>query len=341
MKKKIIALLILVLFTAGCGEIPKLKNGEDAILSFKDDIKISNDGLYEDMKEKYALASLIDLMDKEILEKEFKDKVEIAEEEALAEVDRIRNMFGYSEGNFNEDVFLQYIRQSYGVNTVEALEEYSYLNILREYATEKYLSEKLTKKEIETYFEDEIVGDIRASHILIKSKATESMTSEEKKQEEDKALEEAKSIIKTLKEAKDLKTEFEKIAKEKSEDNGSKENGGDLDFFNKGVMVEPFEKAAFALKKGEITTEPVKSEHGYHIILKTDEKAKASLEDSKPTIVDNLVEEKKQEKTAYAIEAIIDIRKKYDMKITDSKLDEQYSQYMNYLLNNAIQEDSK
>jgi len=66
---------------------------------------------------------------------------------------------------------------------------------------------------------------------------------------------------------------FSDLAKKYSEDPGSKDNGGDLDWFGKGVMIPEFEKAVFEdLKVGEITKEPVKTLFGYHIIKKIDER---------------------------------------------------------------------
>ena len=62
---------------------------------------------------------------------------------------------------------------------------------------------------------------------------------------------------------------FSNLAKEFSIDKGSGKKGGELGFFGKGMMVKPFEEAAFKLKKGEITTEPVKTEFGYHIIKRS------------------------------------------------------------------------
>ena len=90
------------------------------------------------------------------------------------------------------------------------------------------------------------MGEIKASHILVKTK------------------EEAEKIIKDLEGGGD----FAKIAQEKS-DCPSKQNGGDLGYFGKGAMVPEFEKAAFALKKGEVS-KPVKTQFGWHVIKRTE-----------------------------------------------------------------------
>jgi peptidyl-prolyl cis-trans isomerase C len=58
---------------------------------------------------------------------------------------------------------------------------------------------------------------------------------------------------------------FAEIAKEMSTDRGSGKRGGDLGYFGRGMMVKPFEVAAFKLSVGQIS-EPIKTEFGYHII---------------------------------------------------------------------------
>jgi peptidyl-prolyl cis-trans isomerase D len=72
---------------------------------------------------------------------------------------------------------------------------------------------------------------------------------------------EAKAVIERLNKGED----FGKIAAELSKDPGSGAKGGDLGWFGKGAMVAPFEKAAYALKVGEISA-PVQSDFGWHII---------------------------------------------------------------------------
>jgi foldase protein PrsA len=58
---------------------------------------------------------------------------------------------------------------------------------------------------------------------------------------------------------------FAELAKELSLDTGSGKRGGDLGYFGRGKMVKPFEAAAFKLSVGE-TSEPIKTEFGYHVI---------------------------------------------------------------------------
>lgn len=341
MKKKILVLLIAVLLITACGEAPKLKNGDEAVLSFKDDKKVSVNDLYKDMKDTYALSVLIDLMDRHVLEDKYKDKIETAKNDAVVEVQRIKDMFGYDGENFNEDFFLSYLRQSYGVNTVDALDSVIYLNYLRDFATNDYVKPKITDKEITKYYEDTIVGDIEASHILIKINVTDEMTAAQKQEADDKALKTAKDIIADLSKKEKLAEEFAKTAKDKSEDLGSKADGGALGAFNKGEMVVEFENAAYALKVGEMTKEPVKSEHGYHIILKTKQIDKPKIDVIRTEIIDTLVEAKLENKSIYRVEAMTEIRKKYNMEINDPLLKEQYGQYMNYLINTANENDNK
>ena len=79
----------------------------------------------------------------------------------------------------------------------------------------------------------------------------------------------AKAIIASLKKGES----FEKLAKEKSKDTGSKDNGGDLDWAPAGRYVPEFGNAVKALPKGQLTETPIKSPFGYHVIRVDDSRA--------------------------------------------------------------------
>jgi len=123
---------------------------------------------------------------------------------------------------------------------------------------------------------------VRASHILVK--VDKDATPEQKA----KALDKMKGIQKRLQNGED----FAKVATEVS-DCPSKEKGGDLNFFQKGQMVPPFEKAAFAMQPGQ-TSDIVETEFGYHIIKMTDKKDQTTVtfEEIKPRIEQHLKNEK-------------------------------------------------
>lgn len=89
----------------------------------------------------------------------------------------------------------------------------------------------------------------------------------------------AKDAIKSLQafKGKDLEAKFAELAKEKSIDGGSGKQGGELGWFEKSKMVKEFGDAAFGLKKGEISKTPVKSQFGYHVILKEDERTEGAI----------------------------------------------------------------
>ena len=130
---------------------------------------------------------------------------------------------------------------------------------------------------------------VRASHILVSAnpeelKAKIAETPEGKKLSAaeldasvEKAMAEKKAQAeKLLTEVKKNKSEFAKIARENSDDPASAKQGGDLGFFAKEEMVEPFSRVAFTLKPNAIS-EVIQTPYGYHIILVTD-RQKAGVE---------------------------------------------------------------
>ncbi len=104
--------------------------------------------------------------------------------------------------------------------------------------------------------------EVHARHILIRAKAGDEKASEE-------ARKKVEAIITKLKGGED----FEKLAKESTEDPSGKANGGDLGYFTKDQMVPEFSKVAFELKKGGIS-DPVKTQFGWHVIKVEDKRTK-------------------------------------------------------------------
>jgi peptidyl-prolyl cis-trans isomerase D len=125
----------------------------------------------------------------------------------------------------------------------------------------------LPEQNVKTYYEQNLQrlagqAQRRASHILIN--AAKDLPAADKQ----KARAKAESLLAAVRKAP--KT-FAEVARKNSDDTGSAQRGGDLDFFARGAMVKPFEDAAFALQKGEIS-DIVESDFGFHIILLTDVK---------------------------------------------------------------------
>jgi len=124
---------------------------------------------------------------------------------------------------------------------------------------------KVDAKEVKAYFDantDEFVDKekIRARHILVKTEA------------------EAEAVIRSLKALSGEKLKNEFIAQAKSKSTGpSAAKGGDLGYFPRGQMVPSFNDAAFAMKEGTISSTPVQSQFGYHVIYVEDKKAAKKL----------------------------------------------------------------
>jgi peptidyl-prolyl cis-trans isomerase C len=148
--------------------------------------------------------------------------------------------------------------------------------IVAETYVHRTIQPKITDAKIKARY-DELAAkykpqdELRARHILVKTE------------------DEANDVIKQLKGGAD----FAKLAGDKSEDKGSAKNGGDLGYFQHDAMVKAFADAAFAMKPGDISDKPVKTEFGYHII-KVEDKRKSSpppMSEVKDQIVNRLGQE--------------------------------------------------
>ena len=153
----------------------------------------------------------------------------------------------------------------------------------------------VSDEELKSYYEQNQARlatqeERRASHILITSPKGAPAADREK------AKAKAQALLDAVNKAP---ATFAEVAKANSQDPGSAVKGGDLDFFARGAMVKPFEDAAYALKKGDIST-LVESDFGFHIIQLTDIKSakQRSFEETKPELVEDVKKQQAQKKFA-------------------------------------------
>ncbi len=158
----------------------------------------------------------------------------------------------------------------------------------------------LNEDDLRTYYKENatrLAGkeERRASHILIK--APKDMSAADREKAKARATE-------LLAQVRKAPATFADVAKKSSEDTGSAALGGDLNFFAREAMVKPFEDAAFALKKGEIS-DVVESDFGYHVIQVTDIKAPRvpTFEELRPSMEKELKAQQAQSKYAEVAEA--------------------------------------
>ena len=319
MKKLIIPVLVALLLITGCKQVPKLENGKEKVVSFNKG-GIAVDDLYNEMKESIGFNTLINMIDKEIANAKYEE----TDDEKTYIASQLNNAKAYYEYIYKTQyaTFDSYIKDYYGAANETELQEVFRLSYRRSQLVKDYIKANITETEIEEYFDKKFVGDIEASHILITADYKDGATDEEKKKAEDEALKTAKEVIKKLNEGAD----FAELAKEYSKD-GSADNGGALGRFGQGDMVAEFESAAYKLEVGKYTKEPVKTQFGYHIILKTKDYGKGELKDAKDKIVETLLNEKLNSDSDIVYKTLIDVREDYGLKIEDTYLKEQYDNY--------------
>lgn len=319
MKKKLLLVVIAVGLLSGCGKtIPKLENGEETLVELGDGTKYSANEIWDEVKDAYAMNIILNKVDDKILSEKYKDEEDQTKQYLDGAEQSLRN-------NYPDESTLLALLQQYGFASVEDYIESQRVSYLQNKAYLDYAKTKVTDKEINAYYKDKTVGDIHCVHILVKPDSTST-------DDDSKAKKKAEDIIAAIKKDIAAGTKAEDAFKKYESDESVTYQ--DLNYFNKGDMVEQFENAAFALKKNEYSSKPVKTTYGYHVILKLDEKEKPSLDDAKDDITEKLAQEKLDEGgTKMQTEAMIELRKENGFKWYDSELEESYNKYINYLIN--------
>jgi peptidyl-prolyl cis-trans isomerase C len=155
--------------------------------------------------------------------------------------------------------------------------------VLQDFWIQREIARQVTQEKLQKRYEERLASmppeeEVHARHILVSTE------------------DEAKAIIADLKKG----TAFDKLAKEKSTDKASGGEGGDLGWFKKSDMVKEFADAAFALKKGETSEAPVKTQFGYHVINVEDRRKAA------PPPFEELADQLREEMAREVVQAQLD-----------------------------------
>lgn len=263
-----ISLLLAILLVISLFKSPFAQKDSEKAVASVNGVKITKQQLYDSLVEAGGSQTLSGMIDDELIRQEAeKANVSITDADIQKERDFYIQQFG------SEDALNQLLAQ-YGMTNDDFQKE-----LEKEAKLRKLLEPKVTvtDDQIQQYFNDNKASfntpaQVRASQIVVGTEA------------------EAKDIVSQLQGGSD----FADLAKSKSTDATTKDNGGDLGFFaqGSGTLDPAIETEAFKLKKDEVSSEPVKLSSGTYAVLKvtdTKEAHTATLDEKKADIKDTLV----------------------------------------------------
>ncbi|MGM0941165.1 MAG: peptidylprolyl isomerase [Bacillota bacterium] len=221
---------IAVTLTAGLFTLAACSSGDDEAVVKTNAGDVTKEEFYQELKDRYGEKILQEMVTIEVLE----DKYDVSDDKVDEEIKKMKDQLG--------DQFDAAVQQQFG--SEDALRSVIKISLLQEAAVSEDVDIK--EEELKDLYERKNT-EIKAQHILVEDEKT------------------AKEVKKKVDDGGD----FAKLAKEYSTDTGSAEQGGDLGYFSSGQMVPEFEDAAYSMKKGEVS-DPVKTQHGYHIIKVND-----------------------------------------------------------------------
>ena len=301
-------LTILVVILIWPDRIAKLKDGTEPVAEIKG-LTVTADALYEDMKDVYSIALLLNKLDNKILEEKYPETEEM-NDEITKEAENYYQMYKQYYQKEKEEFLSEN-----GFGSEKAFIEYLRLNYRREKYVEEYAKSLVTDKEIEKYYNENVYGDINTKHILVKSSSSDS---DEDKQNAENL---AKEIITKLNEGKsfdEVKEEYkDKITYEEL---GYKSYNANLESAYKEEMQK--------LENNSYSKTPVKTSYGYHIVYRIDQKDKPSLEDVKDEIIETLGKEKQSNDSKLYYVALDKMRVDSGLKFSDTVLEKKYNNYM-------------
>ncbi|MCM3187289.1 MULTISPECIES: peptidylprolyl isomerase [Bacillus] len=257
-------------------------SGDKEVIAKTDAGDVTKGELYTNMKKTAGASVLTQLVQEKVLDKKYKVSDKEIDNKLKEYKTQLGDQYTALEKQYGKDYLKEQVK--YELLTQKAAKD----NI------------KVTDDEIKEYWEG-LKGQIRASHILVADKKT------------------AEEIEKKLKKGE----KFDALAKEYSTDTGSATNGGELGWISKDneQLDSTFRKAAFKLKTNEVS-DPVKTQFGYHIIKKTEERGK--YDDMKKELKSEVLEQKLNDSNAVQ-EAVQKVMKKADIEVKDKDLKDTFN----------------
>ena len=284
----VVAVAGVALSTAACSN-----SGTKATVASYKGGKITQEQYYDEMKKSQAgQSTLANMIINRTLEQQYGDKV--PQSKVNKQYDNYKKQYG---SQFSA------VLQQNGM-TASTFKQNLKTNLLSEAALKsiKKISKSQEEKAWKTY-----QPKVTVQHILVANKST------------------AEKVIKDLKDGKS----FASLAKKYSLDTATKNKEGKLPAFDSTdtTLDSSFKTAAFKLKTGEVTSTPVKSQSGYHVIKMISHPAKGKFADHKKAIDDEIYASMTQDQSIMR-EVIATVLKKADVSIKDSDLKNVLSSYV-------------
>ena len=284
----VVAVAGVALSTAACSN-----SGSNATVASYKGGKITQQQYYDEMKKSQAgKSALANMIINRALEQQYGKYV------SSKKVDKQYNNYKKQYGSQFSAVL-----QQNGM-TASAFKQNLKTNLLSEQAL-KHIK-KVSKKQEQQAWKN-YQPKVTVQHILVAKKST------------------AESIIKQLKDGKSFKS----LAKKYSLDTATKNKAGKLPAFDStdNTLDSSFKSAAFKLKNGEVTSTPVKSQSGYHVIKMINRPAKGKFADHKKAIDDQIYASMAQDQATMK-DVIVTVLKRADVSIKDNDLKDVLSAYV-------------
>lgn len=315
MKKALylVTVLALILTATACGN-PKLKNGEEVVAQINGKSYTADD-LYKELKGQYGYSTVMNWVDKTIAESEVETTSEIESyaEEAVEFYSYYAQAYGVSLPEFCASTL-----GLSGITSEEDLKNYVILDRKLSIAVTNRVASKVKDKEVADYYKENYKTVYTYRDILIT--------------DDDDAEDTTKDILKELKGKKGdkLVEKFEELAKKYSE-GATKDDGGLVKEAIKTDVDSAVWKKLGKLEDKKHSTEAIKGDDGYHIILRVSKDKAKDLDDVKEEIKNKLAEEKLTEDSFLSYDILTELRNKYKLVFQDSDLKKKYDEALKEL----------